>query len=102
MSVRRATVWAFSAAQLIGVACSWLWQHVPDDMGMPMWGVALILLVPGSLLSPWIVELLVWRTGLSLTTIGILSTLLLLIINAAVWFAVTRAVRAVKAGREMA
>ena len=99
MSARRAAVLAFSTTQLIGVVCSWLWQHVPGDIGMPMWGGALILLVPGNFLSPWLVEKLFWRSGLSLTSMGIISTLFLLIINAAVWYSVARAIGAIIARR---
>ena len=96
MMLRRWTVTLFLAVQIIGVACSWLWQHVPDQIGVPMWGAALILLVPGNFLGPWIVETLLWKTRLSLPTMGVIASILSFVIDAVVWFAVFRGLHAVR------
>jgi hypothetical protein len=53
---------------------------------MPMWSVALFVLVPGNFIGAWLVEKLFWHTSLSLTNMGVASTFLLLVINAAFWF----------------
>jgi len=96
MILRRWSVTLFVAVQAVGIACSWLWQHVPDQIGLPMWGAALILLVPGDFLSPWIVETLLWKSRLSLPTMGAIASVLSFIIDAAVWFAVFSGLHAVR------
>jgi hypothetical protein len=89
----------FVLVQSIGIACAWLWHHVPADIGVALWGVALVLLIPGNFLASWIVESSFWRSGLSLTSMGILSTLLLFAINALLWFALVKAFRHIWARR---
>lgn len=87
----------FAMVQSIGIACSWLWQHAPADIGVALWGTTLVLLIPGNFLASWMVERLFWRSGLSLASLGILSTLLLFTINALLWFALAKAFRHIRA-----
>ena len=90
MRLRRAAMVFFLTTQALGVAFSWTWQHVASDVGVPMWGAALILLIPGNFLGPWIAASILWHSGLSLMSLGVISTLLLLLINAAAWYALVR------------
>jgi len=62
-----------------------------------LWGTALFTLFPGNLIGAWIIEKLFWQSGLSLVSMGILSTLLLVVINAAVWFAVGKTLQIIYA-----
>jgi hypothetical protein len=97
---RRTVVLIFAATQVVGTVCSWLWQHVDSTIGVPMWGVALVLLVPGNFIGSWVSESLLWRSGLSLPAMGVVSTLLALLINAIVWYAVIRLISWVVAWRQ--
>jgi hypothetical protein len=82
----------FLAVQFVGISCLALWERVPSAMGVPMWGTALILLFPGNFLGGWLVPSVFWQHGLSLTTIGLLSLVAALAINAIIWLAATKAV----------
>ena len=73
---------AFLLLQVIGIACLALWQRAPSALGMPMWGTALIVLFPGNFLGGWIVDALLWRSHLSLISMGLLSAVLAVTINA--------------------
>lgn len=86
----------FVLVQSIGIACSWLWQHVPADISVVLWGTALVLLIPGNFLASWIVENSFWQSGLSLTSMGAFSTLLLLAINTLLWLALVKAFRHIR------
>ncbi len=97
MALRRSALAAFSAVQLLGIACSWLWEHPPSAASSLLWGTALLALFPGNLLSAWVVEKLFWHSGLSLTAMGIISTALLLVINATVWLAAMKALQVIHA-----
>ncbi len=94
----RVSLYLFVAVQVIGVACSWLWQFVPSAIGVPLWGTALVVLVPGNFLGEWVVERLLWRSGVSLVGMSVISTVLAVAINAVVWYAVVKAICSV-AGR---
>jgi hypothetical protein len=76
MALRYRIITLFLLVQSIGIACSWLWQHVPADAGVPLWGTGMLLLIPGDFIAAWMVEKSFWRSGLSLASMGILSTLL--------------------------
>jgi fucose permease len=100
MSFHRVSLYLFLAVQVIGAICSWLWQFVPSVIGVPLWGTALVLLVPGNFLGEWIVEKLLWHSSLSLLSMSILVTIVAFAINSAVWFAVVRVIGAVIANRK--
>ena len=89
----------FALVQSVGIACSWLWPYAPSDVGVVLWGTGLVLLIPGNFVASWIVEDAFWRSGLSLTSMGVLSTLLLFVINALLWFALVKAFRHIRARR---
>lgn len=97
MTARNPIIVVFVVIQLTGIICSWLCWKVPSGIGVPMWAVGFVILMPGNLLGSWITQSLFWQTGLSLPSMGAISTVLALGINAAVWFAVVRAVAAVLA-----
>ncbi len=99
MKWRRTVALIFVAVQVVGTACSWLWQYVDSSIGVPMWGTALVLLVPGNFIGSWVSESLLWRSGLSLPAMGVISTLLTLLINAIVWYTVIRLIGWVAAQR---
>ncbi len=82
----------FLIVQFLGVACLTLWERLPSRMGAPLWGTAVIALLPGNFLGGWIVEGAFWHKGLSLTVIGVLSLAVALIINAVIWFTVVKAI----------
>jgi hypothetical protein len=97
MAVRVWIITVFMLVQTIGIACSWLWQHATPQLGVLLWGTALVLLVPGNFLAPWIIEGTMWNSGLSLKSMGILATMLLFAINALVWFGLARTIGLVRA-----
>ena len=88
---------AFLLLQVIGIACLALWQRAPSTLSMPMWGTALILLFPGNFLGGWVVDLLLWRSHMSLVGMGLLSAVLAITINAILWFVVAKTVRIIHA-----
>ena len=90
---------AFVIVQSIGTACSWLWKYAPGDISVVLWGTSLVLLVPGNFLASWMVENSFWRSGLSLTSMAVLSSLLLLVINTLLWLALLKAFRWIRARR---
>ena len=89
----RTVVIAFAVVQTVGLACLALWPHVPSTVGLPIWGTALIVLCPGNFLGGWMVEKLFWQGPLSLTGIGILSSVAAVTINAVLWFVVVKVFR---------
>jgi hypothetical protein len=90
MRFRRWIIVLFSAVQLLGIGCSWLWEHPPSAVSSVLWGTAFLALFPGNLLGAWIVEKLFWQSRLSLVSIGIFSTVLLVVINATIWIVVVK------------
>ena|ERR1022692_2227370 len=90
MPLRRWIIVFFSAVQLLGIACSWLWDHPASAVSSLLWGTALVTLFPGNLLGAWIVEKLFWQSHLSLVSMGIISTVLLVVINAIIWLVVAK------------
>lgn len=102
MSFRRTSLYLFLIVQVIGTVCSWIWQFVPSVIGVPLWGTALVLLVPGNFLGEWIVEKIFWHSRLSLPSMSIIATIVTFAINAAVWFGVAKAIGAMMARRRTA
>lgn len=97
MSLRSWVIVAFLIVQLIGVACSWNWQQqASSSVSVALWSVALVLLFPGNFLAAWITETLFWKTGLSLFGMGLLTSLLLVLINGLLWFSVAKVLKSTK------
>lgn len=97
MLFRRRIIAVFLTVQLVGISCSWLWQHVSSAISSLGWGVALVTLLPGNFLSAWIVENLFWQSALSLLSMGIASTFLLFTINAIFWLATVMTIQVLRA-----
>jgi len=95
--MKRRTVLIFLAAESIGIICWWAWQYAPSFLAIPMWGTSLILLFPGNFLGGWLVEKIFWRTSLSLVNMSILTTILLMVINAALWVGILKAFKILRA-----
>lgn len=93
---RRWIIVLFSVVQLVGLGCSWL-QHPPSAASSFLWGAGFVMLFPGDLLSAWIVEELLWGSGLSLASLSAISAVLLVAINATVWLLVVNAVKVIRA-----
>lgn len=93
----RGWIIVFLSVQLLGIACSWLWDHPASAASSLLWGTALVALFPGNLLSAWIVEKLFWQSHLSLVSMGIISTVLLVVINAIIWLVVVKALQVIHA-----
>jgi hypothetical protein len=81
-------VFIFATVQIIGVACSWFWQHPYSSASSFLWGVGLFLLLPGNVLGSWLVEKLFWGTHLTLGAMSVVSAVLCVGINAVIWFGI--------------
>ena len=97
MPRRRWIIVFFSVVQLLGITCSWLWEHPPSAASSFLWGTGLIALFPGNLLGALIVEKLFWQSHLSLTGMGMISTVLSVAINATIWLVVVKALQVIHA-----
>ena len=86
----------FSVVQLVGLGCAWL-QHPPSAASAFLWGTGFVLLFPGDLLSAWIMQKLFWQSHLSLASMSAISAVLLVAINAVIWFLVAKVVGTIRA-----
>ncbi len=96
MHLRRWMI-VFLSVQLLGIGCSWFWDHPASAASSLLWGTALVTLFPGNLLGAWIVEKLFWQSHLSLVSMGMISTVLLVVINAIIWLAIAKVLQVVHA-----
>ena len=94
--MRRRFIVSFAVVQVVGMVCSWL-QHPPSAASPLLWGTGFVLLFPGDLLSAWIMEKLFWQSHLSLGSMTAITAVLLVAINAVIWFLVAKAVGAIRA-----
>ena len=85
----------FCVVQLVGVACSWLWDHPPSAASSFLWGTAFVLLFPGNILGGVMAEKLLWQR-VSLGTMGVVATIFLVAINALIWLSSIVVIRAVR------
>jgi len=83
--MRNKTWWAFVGFQGIGEICHWSWPAVSSAIGPVLWGGAFLLLLPGNVVSSYLVERLLWRTSVTLFQMQLLQAPLTLGINFAVW-----------------
>jgi hypothetical protein len=86
---------AFVVVQLVGIACSWFWQHPYSAASSFLWGTGLLALLPGNLLGTWAVESLFWSSGLTLGIMSVVGLALAVAINAVVWFVVVKVFRSI-------
>jgi hypothetical protein len=94
--MRRRLIVFFAAVQVVGMACSWL-QHYPSAASSVLWGTGFVMLFPGDLLSAWIMEKLFWQSHLSLASMTAITAVLMVPINAVVWFLVAKVVGTIRA-----
>jgi hypothetical protein len=86
----RRWITAFWIVQLVGIACSWFWQHPFSPASSFLWGTGLLTLFPGNLLGGWTVQRLFWQNHLTIGSMSVIATLLAVIVNAGVWFMVVK------------
>ena len=96
MLLRRRTWMAFSFVQLLGLICSWLWDQPPSAASSFLWGTGFVVLFPGDILGAWAVEKMFWRSGMSLMSIGLTSSVALVAINACCCFVVALMIGAIR------
>jgi hypothetical protein len=95
MRLRRWMI-VFFSVQLVGLGCAWL-QHAPSAASSALWGTGFVLLFPGDLLSAWMMEKLFWHSRLSLASTNVISAVLMVAINAIIWWLVLKAVKVIRA-----
>jgi hypothetical protein len=83
---------AFAVVQSTGLVCMWLWPYLRGGESL-VWGLALIILFPGNLLSAILVEKVFWCSGLSLPTMAIMEIPILIVLNGAVWLGLATGLR---------
>ncbi len=75
----------FLAVQAVGEVCAWTAGHFLSALGPALWVVGSVLLLPGDLVGAFIVEKLLWKSGLTMTQLTVLQVPVGLAINAVVW-----------------
>jgi hypothetical protein len=93
---RHRAVLVFCMVQLVGIACSWFWDHPPSSASSFLWGTAFVLLFPGNIAGAVIIEKLFWQR-MSLGTMGVVTTVVLVAVNAFIWFVATATIRMARA-----
>jgi|SRR5579872_7164026 len=93
---RRRMIVFFLVVQLVGMLCAWL-QHSPSVASSFLWGTGFVMLFPGDLLSAVIVEKLFWHSRLSLASMTVITAVLLVAINAIIWWVVVKTVQVIYA-----
>jgi hypothetical protein len=87
----------FAVVQLVGIGCGLLSNHLLSAGGPFLWGMSFCILFPGNILGEWAVEKLFWQSSLSLTSMAVISTVLMVAINWAIWLAAVTAVGTIHA-----
>lgn len=95
---RRAWV-AFAVVQLVGAVCVWSGPRILSAPGPVLFFSGLVLLAPGGLLSLVIVEKLLWSSRLTLSGMAWVELALTLVLNAALWWSVAKAWKAIRSRR---
>ena len=90
---------AFVVVQLVGAVCVWSGPRILSAPGPVLFVTGLVLLAPGGLLSLVIVEKLLWSSRLTLSGMTWVALLLTLAINAALWWSVAKAWKAIRSRR---
>ncbi len=93
---RRGIIVFFFVVQFVGMLCAWL-QHSLSAASPFLWGAGFVMLFPGDLLSALIVEKLLWHSRLSLASMTVITTVLLVAINAVIWLVVVKTLQVIHA-----
>jgi hypothetical protein len=75
----------FLGVQTIGEICAWAAGHFLSQVGPVLWIGGTILLLPGNMVGAWVVEKLLWTSGVTIPRMMILEVPVEVAINAAVW-----------------
>jgi|SRR5579883_2573623 len=90
---------AFAVVQVVGAVCVWEGPRIQTAPGPVLLLSGLVLLAPGDVLSLLAVEKLLWNSRLTLSGMTWAELVLTLAINAALWWAVARGWKAIRARR---
>jgi hypothetical protein len=94
--MRRRTWTASAVVQLVGAVCVWSASRILSAPGPALFATGLVLLAPGGLLSLVIVEKLLGSCRLTLSRMPWAELVLTLSINAALWWSVAKAWKAIR------
>lgn len=75
----------FLGVQVAGEVCSWTARHFLSALGPTLWLIGSVLLLPGDIGAAFLVDKMLWHSGLTMSEMTILQVPLELAINAAVW-----------------
>jgi hypothetical protein len=89
----------FLAVQTVGEVCAWTARHFLSALGPALWIIGSVLLLPGDLAGAFIVEKLLWKSGLTATQLTILQVPVGLVINAVFWLLCGRLYRFLRGRR---
>ena len=85
--------------QLVGAVCVWSGPRILSAPGPVLFLSGLVLLAPGGVLSLVLVEKLLWSSRLTLSGMTWVELALTLAINAALWWSVAKAWKAIRSRR---
>jgi hypothetical protein len=80
MWIRRTAI-AITALQVIGAIGTIFWPVVPGRLRQVFWGTGFVALLPGDILGPWAVQHFLWRSGVSLRVVGVISLVASILVN---------------------
>ena|ERR1035441_5552671 len=83
--MRTRTWCAYAAFQILGEICQWSWPSTYSAIGQMLWSGAFLLLLPGNLVTSFVIEKAFWGTDVTLFQMQLLEVPLELGINLAVW-----------------
>ena len=87
---------AFTMVQTLGLICSWIWAYDILGTGTGLYATGLFALFPGDFVSGFIVEKVLWHTGLTLRQMGLLEIPIIVALNMGAWFLCGEIIRAIK------
>ena len=90
----------FVVVQTVGVVCAWTAGHFLSALGPNLWVTGFVLLLPGNLVGAFILEKLLWMSGVTTFQLNLLCVPVELAINAGVWLACARLYRVFR-GRQI-
>jgi hypothetical protein len=77
---------AFGIVQLLGQFCSWVWPYILSFWGPVLWVSGQVLLLPGDILSGWLIQATLWTSSLTALQLRLIQSAVETIFNAAVCF----------------
>jgi hypothetical protein len=87
---KRPLIIAFVVVQILGMLCSWFSHHPYSTASALLWSTGFVALFPGNMLGSLLVEKLFWESHLPPSATDLLTVVLVVAINAILWFAVVR------------